>query len=74
MSGLGRNDYIDDIFQIELWVDDEEVANGVLPGNAYPARSGGLFLGGAVGMAAREKRIPDAAFKGTIADFIVDSE
>ncbi|KOB63596.1 Laminin subunit alpha-1, partial [Operophtera brumata] len=48
--------------------------NGVLPGNAYPARSGGLYLGGTAGQGAKEKRIPEVGFKGTVADFVVDSK
>lgn len=63
------------MFQLELWVDDELVASGVLPGNAYPARSGGMLLGGAgSGPGAASKRIPTVGFKGTVADFIVDSQ
>lgn len=64
-----------ELFQLDLWVDDEQVASGVLPGNAYPARSGGLYLGGTGGStAAKGKRIPEVGFKGTVADFIVDSQ
>ncbi|KOB71165.1 Uncharacterized protein OBRU01_13791, partial [Operophtera brumata] len=52
----------------------KQVASGVLPGNAYPARSGGLYLGGTAGQGAKEKRIPEVGFKGTVADFVVDSK
>lgn len=56
-------------------MDDTLVASGVLPGNAYPAREGGLLIGGAgAGGGAAGKRIPEAGFKGTVADFIVDSQ
>lgn len=62
------------LFQLELWVDDVQVISGMLPGNAYPARSGRLYLGGTVGQGAKEKRIPVVGFKGTLADFVVDSQ
>lgn len=63
------------MFQLELWVDDERVVSGVLPGNAYPSRPGGLFLGGTGGNAgARGKRIPEVGLKGIVADFIIDSQ
>ncbi|KAF9819861.1 hypothetical protein SFRURICE_004215 [Spodoptera frugiperda] len=58
--------------QLELWVDDEQLARGALPGGAYPPKPGGLFLAGVRGIT--HPGIPLESFKGTIADFIVDSE
>lgn len=60
-----------------MWVDEEQVASGILPGNAYPQRGGGLYLGGVnegEREGAKQRKIPVAGFTGTIADFIVDSQ
>lgn len=56
--------------QMELWVDEKQLAVGALPGGALAPRPRGLFLGGAPSEAPH---LPVGGFTGTIADFIVDS-
>nr|XP_049708408.1 laminin subunit alpha-1 [Helicoverpa armigera] len=58
--------------QLELWVDEEQLGSGSLPGSAFPARPAGMFLGGV--RETLQAAVPLTAFKGTLADFIVDAQ
>ncbi|XP_047041515.1 laminin subunit alpha-1-like [Helicoverpa zea] len=58
--------------QLELWVDEEQLGSGSLPGSAFPARPAGMFLGGV--RETLQAAVPLIAFKGTLADFIVDAQ
>ncbi|PZC77202.1 hypothetical protein B5X24_HaOG203609 [Helicoverpa armigera] len=58
--------------QLELWVDEEQLGSGSLPGSAFPARPAGMFLGGV--RETLQAVVPLTAFKGTLADFIVDAQ
>lgn len=59
-------------FQLELWVDEEHFGSVPLAGTAFPARNAGLFLGGVREL--MHASIPLTAFKGTLADLIVDAQ
>ncbi|GBP57454.1 Laminin subunit alpha-2 [Eumeta japonica] len=58
--------------QLELWVDEQMVAHGVLAGGALAARPRGLYLGGLPAHLNATMKPRIAGFTGTITDLIVD--
>ncbi|XP_052756765.1 laminin subunit alpha-1 [Galleria mellonella] len=60
--------------QLELWVDDEKLAQGPLSGSTFAARDNGFFVGGVDNDTANIPNVPTTGFTGTIADIIVDGQ